>query len=78
VERRLCKGTHTEDRRGAYRVLFGKPERNIPLGRPRYRWEHIKVDLKETGWEVIDRIHLVQDRDKWHAIVSAVTNHQVP
>jgi hypothetical protein len=26
------------DRRGAYRVLVGKPERKRPLGRPRRRW----------------------------------------
>jgi hypothetical protein len=37
-------------RRGAYRVLVGKPERR-PLGRPRHRWEdNIKMDLKEVGW----------------------------
>jgi hypothetical protein len=39
------------ERRGAYRVLVGKPEGKIPLGRPKRRWEdNIKVDLKEwTG-----------------------------
>ena len=26
------------ERRGAYRVLVGKPERKRPLGRPRRRW----------------------------------------
>jgi hypothetical protein len=37
-------------RRGAYRVLVGKPERRRPLGRPRPRWEDdIKVDLREVG-----------------------------
>jgi hypothetical protein len=35
-------------RRGAYRVLMGKPERKGPLCRPRRRWEdNIKVDLRE-------------------------------
>jgi hypothetical protein len=35
------------DRRGAYRVLVGKPERRRPLGRPRRRWEYnIKTDLR--------------------------------
>ena len=38
-------------RRGAYRVLVGKPEGKRPLGRPRYRWEdNIKMDLQELGW----------------------------
>jgi hypothetical protein len=37
------------ERRGAYRVLEGKPEGRIPLGRPRRRWENnIKMDLQEV------------------------------
>jgi len=39
------------DRRGAYRVLVGKPEGKRPLGRPRHRWEdNIKMDLQEVEW----------------------------
>jgi hypothetical protein len=38
--------TRVGDRRGAYRVLVGKPEGNRTLGRPRRRWEdNIKMDL---------------------------------
>jgi hypothetical protein len=37
------------DRRGAYRVLVGKRDGKRPLGRPRCRWEDIKVDLEEVG-----------------------------
>ena len=34
--------------RGVYRVLVGKPEGKIPLGRPRLRWEdNIKMDLRK-------------------------------
>jgi hypothetical protein len=34
------------ERKGAYRVSVGKPERKRPLGRPRLRWEgKIKMDL---------------------------------
>jgi hypothetical protein len=34
------------ERRGAYRVLVGKPEGRRPLGRPRRIWEdNIKMDL---------------------------------
>jgi hypothetical protein len=37
------------ERRGAYRILVGKPERKRPLGRPRRRWENnIKMDLQEV------------------------------
>jgi hypothetical protein len=37
--------------RGAYRVLVGNPERNIPLQRLRRKWKYnIKMDLPEEGW----------------------------
>jgi hypothetical protein len=36
--------------RNAYNILVGKPERKIPLGRPRNRWEdNIRMDLRERG-----------------------------
>jgi hypothetical protein len=39
------------DRRGAYRVLVGRPEGRRPLGRPRRRWEYnIKMEFQEVGW----------------------------
>jgi hypothetical protein len=32
----------------AYRILVGKPEGKIPLGRPRRRWvDNSKMDLRE-------------------------------
>jgi hypothetical protein len=38
-------------KRGAYRVLVGKPEVRTPLGRPRPRWEdNIKMDLRKVGY----------------------------
>jgi hypothetical protein len=38
--------------RNAYRILVGKPEGNIPLGRPRRRWvNNIKLDIRDRmGW----------------------------
>ena len=40
------------ERRGAYRVLVGKPERRRPFARPRRRWEdNIKMDLREVRGE---------------------------
>jgi hypothetical protein len=43
------------ERRGAYRVLVGKPEGKRPLGGPRRRWEdNMKVDLQEVGCEGMD------------------------
>jgi hypothetical protein len=39
------------EKRNAYRILVGKPERKRPLERPRRRWEdNIKMDLREIGW----------------------------
>ena len=52
---RAC-GTYAEQR-GAYRVLVGRPEGKIPLGRYRCRWEdNIKMDLKEMGRRGVDPI----------------------
>jgi hypothetical protein len=35
-------------KRGAYRILVGRPERRRPLGRPKHSWEdNIKIDLQE-------------------------------
>jgi hypothetical protein len=41
-----------EERRIAYKVLVGKPERRRSLGRPRLIWEdNIKMVLQEVGWQ---------------------------
>jgi hypothetical protein len=37
------------EKRNLYRVLVGNPERKRPLGRPRHRWEDIKMDLRDIG-----------------------------
>ena len=65
--------------RGVYRVLVGKAEGKIPLGRPRRRWEdNIRMDLQEGGLGYENWIELAQDRDRWRALVSAVRNLRVP
>jgi hypothetical protein len=39
------------EKRGACRVLAGRPEGNKPFGRPRHRWEDdTKMDLQDVGW----------------------------
>jgi hypothetical protein len=54
-----------EDMKNAYTILVGKPEGKKPLGRPRRRWlDNIRTDLREIAWEVVDWIHLAQDRDQ--------------
>ena len=67
------------EERGVYRVLVGKPEGRIPLGRPRPRWvDTIRMDLQEVGCGYMDWIGLAQDRDRWRTLVSAVMNLRVP
>jgi hypothetical protein len=57
----------------------GNPEGKGPLGRPRRRWvNNIKMDLREIGWDGMDRFKLAQDRDQWRALVNTVMNLWVP
>jgi hypothetical protein len=65
-------------KRGAYRILVGRPDGRRPLGRSRRRWENnIKIGLQEVGWG-IDWIELAQDRDRWRALANAVMTLRVP
>jgi hypothetical protein len=36
--------------RNTYKILVGKPELKRLVGRPRLRWEDIKMDLRGIGW----------------------------
>jgi len=61
--------------RNAYKILIGKPEGKRPLERPRRRWKVvINVDFRPSGWEVVDWIHLDQDRDQWCALINTLMN----
>jgi hypothetical protein len=65
-------------KRNAYRILVGKPEGNIPLGRTRRRWvDNIKMDLRGIGWDGVDWIDMAQDRDQWRAHVNTVLNLRI-
>jgi hypothetical protein len=61
------------------RILVGKLEGYRPLVRPSRRWEdNIRTDLRETKREVLDRVYLAQNRDRWRVIVNKVINFRVP
>jgi hypothetical protein len=51
--RRMRSAGHVAHRgkRGAYRILVGRPEGRRPLGRHRRRWDdNIKMDIQDVGW----------------------------
>jgi hypothetical protein len=55
--------------------LVGKPEGKRPLGRPKRRWEaNIRMDLRETGQEVVDLIRMAKNRDQRWALVNMIMN----
>jgi hypothetical protein len=61
------------------KILVGKPDGERPTVRPRRRWEgNIKMDLKETGFEDVDWVHLAEDRDRWRALVNTIMSPLVP
>jgi hypothetical protein len=56
----------------------GKPEGKRLLGRPKRRWvANIKMDLREIGWNGMDRIGLSRDGARWRALVNTVMNLRV-
>jgi hypothetical protein len=61
----------------AQKILIGIHEGRCSLERPGRRWEDIKMDIKETGYECVDWIHLAQDTEQWWALVSTVINCRV-
>jgi hypothetical protein len=66
------------DMRTVYNILVGKSDCMRLLGRPGSRWEDIRMDLLEIGWEGVDWMHLAQDRHQWRAIVNMVMNLRIP
>jgi hypothetical protein len=52
------------EERITYRSFVGKLEGKTQFGRPKRRWESIKVELKEIGLGGVDWIDMAQDRDK--------------
>jgi hypothetical protein len=65
--------------RNICKILVLKTEGKRPLGKHKRRWEdNIKMDLREIWWEVVDLIHLAENKDQWQALVNTVMNLRVP
>ena len=69
---------HIGARRGACRVLVGRPKENKSAGKSSRRWEdNIKMYLKRSG-RVADWIDVTQNREKLQALVNVVMKIRVP
>ena len=54
---------------------MGRPREKTQPGRPRHGWEDdIKMDVQQVEWGGVNWIYLIHNRDKWRAVVNAVTN----
>jgi hypothetical protein len=63
------------------RVFLGKLKGKRPIERPKHRLEdNTRTNHNETGWGLrgVDWIHLVQEKDKWRALMNMVMYLQVP
>jgi hypothetical protein len=61
---------------GVARSTHGKRNAYKTLVRKRMsKWQdNIKMDIKETGWEDVDLVHLAQERDLWRVPVNKTMN----
>jgi hypothetical protein len=62
-----------------YKLLVRKLEGKRPLRRPRRRWDNnIRMDLRETGREVMNWIHVAQDTARLRLLVNTTISLGVP
>jgi hypothetical protein len=65
--------------RNTCNIFVGKLEWKRSLRRSRSRCENnIRMNLRETVWEDVDWVYLIQDRDQWWALVNTVMNLRFP
>jgi len=55
-----CDGWDMEANQHAYTVSVARPGGKTTLGKPLRTWKDIGMQLKQTGWEGVDCIHLPQ------------------
>ena len=68
-----------EEGRSPFEMLTVKPAGEMPLGKPRCRWEdNNRMDLKEIGFNQRNWIDSTQDMDNWRALVNVTLDLRVP
>jgi hypothetical protein len=55
--------TRTGVMRNAYKIFVRKSKKRTLGKHGRRREDNIRMDLRETGWEIVDWMHLAHDRD---------------
>lgn len=77
IEECECSTQGRDEKHRSYIILFGETVVKRPLGGHRHRWEYnIHMDLGKQC-DCVDWIYLFQNKDKWRAVVTAVTNCRV-
>jgi hypothetical protein len=67
------------DEKWIHIILVGSYKRKRPLGRLSNRREdNIRMNLRETGRQGVEWIHLAQDRDQWKAVLNTIMNLRIP
>jgi hypothetical protein len=70
---RLCSTKGGEG--SSYRILMRKPEGKRKSGRRSVKWDNnIKIHCHELGWTGRDWVDLVQNWDRWQAVLNTVMN----
>jgi hypothetical protein len=69
---------HMGEKRGAYRILVGRPEEGDHLGDPGVDGSIILKWISKKWNGGMGWIELAQDRDRWRAVVNTVMNLRVP
>jgi hypothetical protein len=59
-----------------YQYQYKKTEENFPHELPWRIWKDVWIQ-NTLGWEEVDFINLVWDRDSWPAVVNAVMNSRI-
>jgi hypothetical protein len=58
--------------------LARRPEGKRVPEKTKRRWaDNIGMDLRDTGWEDVDWMHLAEDRVQWKALVNTVINIRI-